>query len=86
MGNTGVSAEGFDVRKRGAALVYLHGDHPSTSLGAGLGSASLATSMTGMVLSQQRYKPGACPFASLRASCGLVVTVPFVSPPANCQP
>ena len=33
----------------GAALVYLHGDH--------LGSASLATSMTGTVLSQQRYKP-----------------------------
>ncbi len=39
---------------------YLHGDY--------LGSSSLATDASGNVESQQRYKPGACPFASLRAS------------------
>ena len=38
-------------------LSYLHGDHPSTSLRAGLGSTSLATDASGNVVSQQRYKP-----------------------------
>ena len=34
-------------------LTYLHEDH--------LGSASLTTNISGTVVSQQRYKPGACP-------------------------
>jgi hypothetical protein len=62
-------------------LTYLYGDHPSTSLRAGLGSDSLTIDAGGNVVSQQRYKPGACPFASLRATCGLVVTVAFLCPP-----
>jgi RHS repeat-associated protein len=46
----------------GAALVYLHGDQ--------LGSASLATSMTGAVMSQQRYKP----YGEVRWSSGSMPT------------
>ncbi len=34
-------------------LSYLHGDH--------LGSASLTTNAAGQKVSEQRYKPGACP-------------------------
>ena len=49
----------------GAALVYLHGDH--------LGSASLATSMTGTVLSQQRYKP----YGEVRWSSGAGLPTDF---------
>ena len=37
----------------GAPLTYLHGDH--------LGSASLTTDASGQKVSEQRYKPGACP-------------------------
>ncbi len=38
-------------------LSYLHGDHPSTSLRAGLGSASLTTNASGQKVSEQRHKP-----------------------------
>ncbi len=52
-----------------AALTYLHGDHPSASLRAGLGSVSLTTNASGQKVSEQPfgklragcYKPGACP-------------------------
>jgi RHS repeat-associated protein len=46
----------------GAALVYLHGDN--------LGSASLATSVAGTVLSQQRYAP----YGEVRWSSGSMPT------------
>ena len=36
-----------------ATLTYLHGDH--------LGSVSLTTNASGQKVSEQRYKPGACP-------------------------
>jgi len=43
-------------------LNFLHGDHPSTSLRAGLGSVSLTTDANGQKLSEQ-------PFDKLRAGC-----------------
>ena len=49
----------------GAALVYLHGDH--------LGSASLATSVTGTVVSQQRYAP----YGEVRWSSGSAMPTDF---------
>jgi hypothetical protein len=45
-----------------AALTYLHGDHPSASLRAGLGSVSLTTNASGQKVSEQ-------PFGKLRAGC-----------------
>ena len=49
----------------GATLVYLHGDQ--------LGSASLATSMTGTVVSQQRYAP----YGEVRWSSGAGMPTDF---------
>ncbi len=44
-----------------ATLTYLRGGHPSTLLRAGLGSTSLTANASGQKVSEQRYKPGACP-------------------------
>jgi hypothetical protein len=49
----------------GAPLTYLHGDQ--------LGSATLATSVTGTVLSQQRYKP----YGEVRWSSGAGMPTDF---------